>query len=68
MERLINSPILVSEERKSKDAPKIKGEEEWYNTQWTFYEFATIKGSVTLRWYSAASKYYSEDVDFFQIS
>lgn len=68
---LLHNPILVAEERTNKTAPKHKNDEgqddDWYKTQWTFYELATIKGSVTLRWYCYASPYYSESVEFLQL-
>lgn len=59
---LLNSPILLAEEVQNADGPALyKYEESW---TWTFYKIATIKGTVTLRWYGASNGYYSEEVDF----
>jgi hypothetical protein len=33
---------------------------------WTFYHFATIKGSVCLRWYGGTHGYYAEEVSIFK--
>lgn len=62
LEDLIGVPLLVAEERTSKKNPKSEEWDEAY--QWTFYEFRTIKGSVTVRWYGTSNGYYSTSVDF----
>jgi hypothetical protein len=65
---LLNTPILLAEERTSDENPEgiVKDYQESFT--WTFYELATIKGSVTIRWYGESSGYYSESVDIKRIS
>ena len=58
---LIGYPILVAEERVSDSI--YTGEDE--SVTYTFYEFRTIKGSVTVRWCGSSNGYYSESVDMF---
>ncbi len=59
---LIGSPLVQAEEVVSKEGdPKPEYPDSW---TWTFYKFATIKGSVTLRWLGESNGYYSESVSF----
>jgi len=60
----IDKPLAVkiALTQKTKADPDGWGPEE--SKTWTFYKFATIKGSVTLRWYGSSNGYYSERVDF----
>lgn len=65
IKHLIGSPILKAEERSnSEDPSKDKCEE---SHTWTFYELATIEGSVTIRWYGCSNGYYSESVQIYRI-
>lgn len=65
LDDLIGSPILIAEERTSSanGDPNV-----WECGTWTFYEFATNKGSVTIRWLGTSNGYYSESVDFVQVT
>lgn len=55
---LIGSPLVRAEERTSASETV-----DWSQT-WTFYEFATVKGSVTVQWLGESNGYYSEDVSW----
>lgn len=59
---LIGVPLLHVEERTE------NGGDEYESSTWTFYELRTIKGSVTLRWLGTSNGYYSEGVDFVEVT
>ena len=65
---LVGEPTLIAEEATSDKNPGgvTKGYQDSFT--WTFYKFATRKGSVTIRWYGESNGYYSESVDFEQIA
>ena len=56
---LIGVPLVRAEER-SENGSSASG-------PWTFYEFATIKGSVTIRWFGESNGFYSETVSFVEL-
>ena len=61
LDDLVGSPLVRAEERTSKDFDTGSDRDDSY--LWTFYEFATVKGSVTIRWYGESNGYYSVSVD-----
>lgn len=61
LQDLIGNPLLVADERVQDD--RNYGELGMLG-MWTFYELATIKGSVTIRFYGTSNGYYSVGVTF----
>ena len=61
LEWLLNSPLLLaSEESKEQEGDSALYEDR--STTWTFYNFATVKGHVTITWFGESNGYYSEEV------
>ena len=68
LDDLVGSPLVRAEERTSdtsEDSDPNAFRDDAY--MWTFYEFATIKGSVTIRWYGESNGYYSIGVDLVHV-
>ena len=62
---LIGTPIIrATEDSNSDDGSKSEYDESY---TWTFYNIATAKGHVTIRWYGTSNGYYSEDVTFVKL-
>jgi hypothetical protein len=59
IEDLVNWPLLISREDTNAEG-EWRPDEESYT--WTFYNFATFKGYVTIRFLGTSNGYYSEDV------
>lgn len=66
LEDLIGSPILIAREDTSENelSPKAEDDERY---RWTFYNIATERGCVTIRWYAGNEGNYSAAVDFAEL-
>lgn len=69
LEWLVGSPIIKASEDTNKDETpegiNLPSADDSY--LWTFYNIATAKGHVTIRWFGTSNGYYSESVDFEQV-
>ena len=55
---LVGVPLLEARE----DSQDGSNGNDYESATWTFYNFRTIKGSVTVRWLGVSNGYYSESV------
>jgi hypothetical protein len=67
LDDLIGSPIIRATEDVSGENPEGVIKEYQDSFTWTFYNIATAKGHVTIRWYGESNGYYSESIDFCEI-
>ena len=66
LDDLIGMPIFRASEDTNSSTHPIDKSLDWEpeSFTWTFYNFATIKGYVTIRWFGTSNGYYSEGVSF----
>lgn len=57
LDDLLNTPLLVCDERVNTVATKKK------EGTWTFYTLRSLKGSIDLRWFGTSNGYYSEKAE-----
>ena len=63
---LLHSPLTVAQSTSNSNDSANDDDPESYT--WTFYNFATIRGSVHLRWYGSSNGYYSETASIGEIT
>lgn len=66
-ERAIGEQIIDATEHTNRDKPK----DEDYNPEsftWTYYTIRTQSETIVIRWYGTSNGYYSEAVDFEEVS
>lgn len=68
LNNLIGSPILIAREdtNEGENPEDVTPPEYQESFTWTFYNLATQKGHVTIRWYGESNGYYSESVEIYK--
>jgi len=68
LDDLVGAPLLLANESSNSTGGLQDLQTPRSNLRtWTFYLFATIKGSVDIRWFGESNGYYSTSVDFAEI-
>ena len=63
LDDIVGHPLLLVEEVIKDSVDNNYGSETW-----TFYKMSAIKGNVTIRWCGESNSYYSETVDFKELT
>lgn len=64
LDDLVGSPLVQAEEVSNLDGFEEPDPSSYESCTWTFYKYATTKGSVTVRWLGTSNGYYGEGVDY----
>lgn len=64
LDDIVGSPVLFAAEVSSDSHYE---DVRYESSTWTFYNLATIKGSITIRWLGVSNGCYSEKVDFAKV-
>lgn len=67
LQSMVGNRVLMAEMVKSTEPT---GDEPYHDESftWTFYKLATMGGYVTIRWFGTSNGYYSEEVDFVEVT
>lgn len=67
---IVGEPLLIAEEvtHENTNPPGCNAATADDSYTWTFYKLATRKGYVDIRWFGTSNGYYSESVDFDEIT
>lgn len=64
LDDLVGTPVLQAEKTTKDKEDKLDPDG---CEMWTFYRFATAKGTVVVRWFGESNGYYGVDVDFDEV-